>query len=105
MDDSQSVLATVYKLAPVGVELCLNIDIWERFAGPELSIATFADADSWRGLLYDPQFATLHDCSLTHSAGEAIALWKSNGTTTQNPQFSRDLLASKSWARPQIRII
>ena len=67
MDDSQGILATVYRLAPVGVKLCLNIDIWEKFAGPELSIATFADADCRKGLLYDPQFALLHDCSLAHS--------------------------------------
>ena len=71
MDDSQGVRATVYRLALVGVELCLNIDIWERFAGPELSIATFADAHSRRGLLYDPQFALLHDCSLAHLAERA----------------------------------
>lgn len=62
-------LASVDRLALVGVELCLNIDIWEIFAGPELSIATFADAHRRRGLLYDPQFAILHDCSLAHSAG------------------------------------
>lgn len=66
--DSQRVLAAVCGLALVGIKLRPNIDIWERFAGLELSIAAFADADSRRGLFYDPQLALLHNCSLAHSA-------------------------------------
>jgi hypothetical protein len=36
-----------------------------------LRVAPFAYADGWRGLLHDPQFAFLHDCSLAHLAGRA----------------------------------
>jgi hypothetical protein len=63
--DPQSILTAVYRLALVGIELCLNIGILE------LSVAPFAYADGWMALLYDPQFALLHDCSLAHSVGRA----------------------------------
>jgi hypothetical protein len=37
-----------------------------------LSVASFAHPDGgWWGLLYDPQLALLHDCSLAHRAGRA----------------------------------
>jgi hypothetical protein len=62
--DPQGVLTTVYQLALVGIKLCLNVGIFE------LSVASFAHPDGgWRGLLYDPQLALLHDCSLAHLAG------------------------------------
>ena len=64
-DDPQGVLAAVYGLALMGVKLCLNIGILE------LSVAPFAYADGWRALLYDSQFALLHECSLAHLAGRA----------------------------------
>jgi hypothetical protein len=60
--DPQSVLAAVYGLAFVGIELALNI------IALELSVASFADAKS---LFHDPQFALRHDCSLAHAVGEA----------------------------------
>ena len=63
--DPQRVLTAVYRLALVGIELCLNIRILE------LSVAPLAYADGRRGLFYDPQFALLHDCSLAHHAGRA----------------------------------
>jgi hypothetical protein len=34
-----------------------------------LRVAAFAYADGQRGLFHYPQFALLHDCSLTHLAG------------------------------------
>lgn len=63
--DPQRILAAVHRLALVGIELCLNIGILE------LSIAPFTHADGRRALLYDPQFALLHDSSLAHLAGRA----------------------------------
>lgn len=61
--DPQCVLAGVHRLALVGVKLCLNI------IALELGATSFADAESRRGLLYDPQFALGHDLSLAQSAG------------------------------------
>jgi hypothetical protein len=64
--DPQSVLTAVYRLALVGVKLCLNVGILE------LSVASFANSDGGRrGLLYDPQLTLLHGCSLAHRAGRA----------------------------------
>ena len=53
-------MAAVDRLAFVGIELCLNVGVFE------LSIATLAHADGRRGLFYDPQFALRHVQSLTH---------------------------------------
>jgi hypothetical protein len=61
--DSQRILTAVHRLALVGVELCLNIGTLE------LSITPFAHANGWGRLLYDPQFALWHNCSLAHLAG------------------------------------
>jgi hypothetical protein len=63
--DPQGILAAVYGLALMGIELGLNIGILE------LSVAPFAYADGRRTLLHDPQFACRHDCSLAHLAGRA----------------------------------
>jgi len=58
--DPQGVLTAVCQRALVGVKLCLNT------IALELNVAPFAYADSRGALLYDPQFALLHDCSLAH---------------------------------------
>jgi hypothetical protein len=63
--DPQSVLAAIYRLALVGIELCLNIGVFK------LSIAALTYADSRRGLLYDPQLALGHVQSLAHREGLA----------------------------------
>ncbi|MGA3088637.1 MAG: hypothetical protein ABSD75_08500 [Terriglobales bacterium] len=63
--DPQSVLATVYGLALVGVELGLNV------LALELGIAPLTDAKGRRVRLYESQFALCHDPSLAHVAGEA----------------------------------
>ena len=60
--DPQSILGAVYRLALVGIELCLKI------VSLELGIAPFADGESRRAWFYDSQFA-LHGFSLAHSAG------------------------------------
>lgn len=60
--DPQSVLAAVYRLALVGIELRLNVGIIE------LSIASFADA---KARFDDPQFALRHVQSLAHREGWA----------------------------------
>ena len=60
----------------MSIELCLNIGVFE------LGVTSFAHADDWGALLYDPQFALLHDGSLAHLAYRAQDLWISNGTTT-----------------------
>ncbi len=71
-DDPQGILTAVHRLALVGIELCLNVGFEIRKAGLELGVAAFAYADGrWRGLLYDPQFALRHDCSLAHLVGRA----------------------------------
>ncbi len=62
--DPQSILATVYGLALVGVELCLKI------GSLELSITPFADGNGRRGWFYDSKFA-LHGFSLAQSARRA----------------------------------
>ena len=64
-DDPQSILAAIYRLALVGVELCLKV------GSLELGIAPFADGDGRRGWFHDPQFALRHDFSLAHSARRA----------------------------------
>jgi hypothetical protein len=72
--NSHGVLATVYRLALMGIKLRLNFlfrVILRCLIGPELGIATFADADSWEGRLYDAQFSLLHDCSLAHRVAMA----------------------------------
>ena len=56
-NNPHGVLAAVYRLAPMGVELCLNI------GALKLSVAPFTDA---KPLFHDPQFALRHDCSLAH---------------------------------------
>ncbi len=61
--DPQCVLTAVYRLALVGVELGLNI------LALKLGTTPFADTEGRRGLLYDPQFALLHDCSLAQGRG------------------------------------
>jgi hypothetical protein len=60
--DPQSILAAIYRLALVSVELCLNIGI------AELSIAPFADGKT---RFHKSQFALRHDCSLAHVGGMA----------------------------------
>ncbi len=69
--DAQGILAAVHWLALVGIELLGNIKLCVGHAGLELNIAAFADADGRRALLYDPQLALLHDCSLAHLVGRA----------------------------------
>ena len=63
--DPQRVLAAVHPFAFVGIELCLDIGVFE------LSVAPLADADSRRGLLYNPQLAFRHVQSLAHREGLA----------------------------------
>ena len=60
--DSQRVLAAIYRLAFVRVELRLHVRPFE------LSIAPFAYADGWRSSLHDPQVALCHNPSLAHLA-------------------------------------
>jgi hypothetical protein len=61
--DPQSILAAVYGLALVGIELGLHIGT------RELGIATFAHTDGREVSLYDSQIALRHDCSLAHLVG------------------------------------
>ena len=61
--DPEGILAAVYRLAFVGVELCLKVGTLK------LSVAPFADGDGRRGWFYDSQFALLHGFSLAHLAG------------------------------------
>ena len=68
--DPQGVLTAVRQFALVIVKLYLNIGVWIRKARFELDIAALTHADGGgRGLLYDPQLALRHDCSLAHWAG------------------------------------
>ncbi len=60
--DPQGILAAVHRLALVGIELCLNVGIFE------LSVAALTDTDGRRGLLYDPQLALGHVQSLAYRA-------------------------------------
>ena len=72
--DPQCVLAAVYRLALVALKECANFPfclIFLRQMRLKLLIAPFAYADGRRVLLYDPQFALLHNCSLAHLAGRA----------------------------------
>jgi hypothetical protein len=72
--DPDGILAAVYRLALVGIERRLDFLLRVTLgclARLELGIATFAYADGWERRFYDPQFALLHDCSLTHQAGRA----------------------------------
>jgi hypothetical protein len=62
-NDPQRILTAIYRLALVGIKLCLNA------IALELCVASFTDADGRRGLFYDPQFALCHDLSLAQ-AGE-----------------------------------
>jgi hypothetical protein len=58
--DAKGVLAAIYWLALVRVELSLNV-----FA-LELSVASFTHADGWRGWLDDSEVSLRHDRSLAH---------------------------------------
>ncbi len=60
--DSQGILAAVGQFALMGIELYLNIIAFE------LGVAAFTYANGGRGLLHDPQFALLHNCSLAYPA-------------------------------------
>ena len=65
----QCILAAIYGLALVTMELHSNVRFWIDLARLELGVAAFADADDrGRGLLYDPQTSVRHDRSLTHLA-------------------------------------
>ncbi len=70
-NNPHGVLAAVYRLALVGVELPLYVrlcipPVW--FAG-ELRVASFADSERWDvpDSLYDPKIAFRHIQSLAHS--------------------------------------
>ncbi len=71
--DPQRVLAGVHRFALVILKLYLNVGVWIRKAGLELSITPFTYADGrGRGFLHDSQFSLLHDCSLAQLAGRAL---------------------------------
>jgi hypothetical protein len=63
--DPQSVLAAVYRLAFVGIELRLHVGAFE------LRIASHADGQNGFAVfsLYDPQLAIRHGFGLAHPAG------------------------------------
>jgi hypothetical protein len=63
--DPQSILATVYGLALVGVKLSLNVIAFES------GVTSFADAKSRGTLFHDPQLALWHDSSLAQWEGRA----------------------------------
>jgi hypothetical protein len=72
--DSQRVLAAVYELALVGIELRSHFGLRIIFRGLKrlkLKIAMFTDPDGNWSAFYDAQVALLHDCSLTHLTGRA----------------------------------
>ena len=72
--DPQRILTAVYGVALVGIKRSADFVlrlILGGFAGFELSIAAFADADGRGVSLYESEFALLHDCSLAHRAGMA----------------------------------
>jgi hypothetical protein len=77
--DSQGVLTAVHRLALVGNEcrsdFLLRVSL-RRLTGLELGITTFADADGWKGALYEPELAFRHLQSLAAGGGSAIDLWK-----------------------------
>jgi hypothetical protein len=77
--DPKSVLTTVYRFAGVSIELFLdtalglskltqNVHVCRELRVTPLTDAQDRDAF---GLLYDPKFALLHDCSLAHQAGRS----------------------------------
>jgi len=71
--DPQRILAAVYRLARVSVELALNggLCISPIRVADELLVASFADSEG-RNIsdpLYDPQLALWHEFSLAHLAG------------------------------------
>src|ERR1700685_1551183 len=63
-NDPQGILTAIRRLALVGIELCLNIAVFE------LSVAPFTHTER-RFLFYDPKFSFRHDCSLAQMAGSA----------------------------------
>jgi hypothetical protein len=75
LHDPQCVLATVYRLTFVGIELPLNVRLGistVRVSG-KLCVATLTDSERRNipNSLYDPKVATGHDSSLAHLAGSA----------------------------------
>jgi hypothetical protein len=72
--DSQGVLAAVYRLAPVAVELLPNLflcSIRIAQAGPEVGVASFADRKPVEPFFHYPQSAFHHIQSLAHREGWA----------------------------------
>ena len=62
-------MAGVQRLALVGSERCRDFDrcgILRRAAGFELRVTAFADAESRRRSLYDPELTFFHDHSFPH---------------------------------------
>ena len=59
--DPQRVLTAIYQLAFVGIERDKDRS---QGVGFELGITVLANTDKRRGLLHNPQFAFLPDCSL-----------------------------------------
>src|ERR1700730_7730683 len=78
--DPQSILATVCRLAFVGIKCGFNGLLGVCL---KLRIATLAYADHWWSFFHDPQLAPWHASSLAHLARRSEGLWISNGTTTQ----------------------
>src|SRR6267143_1271465 len=77
--DPQSILATVYRLAFMGIKRGFN----ESFGvGLKLQIATLTYASYRRSFFHDSQLALRHTPSLAHLTIRAECLSKSNGTTT-----------------------
>jgi hypothetical protein len=75
--DPQSVLTAVRRLAPVGIELSLNVGLGIsslRVPG-ELCVASFTDSETWNvpGSLHDPQFALRHDCKSSALARAGVS--------------------------------
>lgn len=71
--DPQSILTVVHRLALVGIEPLLNVEIriFKAFSR-KLDVAAFADAQHWNafGAFHYSELATGHDSpSLTHSGG------------------------------------
>jgi hypothetical protein len=73
--DAQGVLATVYRLAAVCVELLLDGRLRVAHVGVsrELRVAPFADSEhrDVPNPFHDPKIALWHTESLAHSAGRA----------------------------------
>jgi hypothetical protein len=77
--DPQGVLAAVYRLACMNVELLLNATCGfgevakSMSVCGELCIASFTDAENWNIFcpLYDSEFAVGHSRSLAHPGGRA----------------------------------